>query len=203
VIRNNVVYSSVNAISVYKTPNIVIRNNILTVDKKVDPTIPKIYQGGQTIAVPTTGIYLSGSFSVGAVENNQISSGGNGILVDGSQYISVEMNMVSIGNVVTLGVGICLNSNTNPPYVSNHEYVEGNTVTGEFLIGIWIRWSQTDNVVTRNFVIGNGPNPFNVGIQIGGNAYGNTITYNTISGVGTPINDISGQLNTIEGNKIL
>jgi parallel beta-helix repeat protein len=177
-IRNNVVYTSITAIWLKQTPNVVVRGNILSAKAS------SIYPG------PVNGISLMGSFSGGLIEKNQINSEQCGIWFSDQSNINVRNNMIyssAIGiygpeviglgdtlrsNVIYSSLGIVINGPSGA--MALNLAVTGNIIHGE-QAGINV-WGTSNSIIQDNKVY---VATFH-GIEVGG--IGNNVAFNKVFG---------------------
>lgn len=132
------------------------------------------------------GIYLNGSHNSHIIDNT-ITNNYQGILVDKSEYITIEKNSVS-SNIYKYGIELSY---------SDNNIVRDNNIFSINDAGLYLEYSS-DNIIQKNIFTDN-----NVGIDLTKNCYRNEIKDNEItSGSDTGIALAIVSNNEITGNKI-
>jgi parallel beta-helix repeat protein len=206
-IRKNVIHTSITAIWLRDTPNVVVRGNILSAKAN------GIYPG------PENGIFLGGSFSGGLIENNRINSDQWGIWFSGQSDINVRNNIIysserAIDGPVTSDVAIKSNiihasegmTISGPPDdIAPNIMIEGNIVYCE-KTGVSVRRTE-NSIIQNNRVYSTTDQSY--GITLSGT--NSNIAFNMISGIfangivilADPNQNFDSTVNTVVKNTII
>ncbi|WP_444901035.1 right-handed parallel beta-helix repeat-containing protein [Microbulbifer sp. SSSA007] len=147
---------------------------------------------GLGVSAGGAGVLVNPLADFNNINNNYVSAtGSDGILVDG-KFTTITVNHivgtdddgislgVDSGRATVTGNFVSLNRNEGIQMTSDQNFISGNVVFDNGLVGILIAGSSTNNVIENNKVNEN----FDDGIAIFGGSIGNTVKNNTAIGNG-------------------
>jgi parallel beta-helix repeat protein len=170
-IEKNQITSNYGGIGVYGVSNVKVQNNKVTaVIAIATSNAPMVVIRNNVVFAEVNGIKMEQSFTGGLIENNQISSGFVGILLDGPSNIKIQNNVVhtaftailleDASNVILSGNAVSAKANINYPGQQANGISFGEGCTGASVVnnlissegfGIWLY--RASNIEIRNNII--------------------------------------------------
>lgn len=142
---------------------------------------------GLGVSAGGAGVLINPEADFNNINNNYISAtGSDGVIVDGkfatitvNHIVATDDDGVSLredsGGATVTGNFVSLNRNEGIQMTSDSNFISGNIVFDNGLVGILVAGDSTDNVIENNRVNNN----FDDGIAIFGGSIGNTIKNNS------------------------